>query len=168
MGKRYLAGVLSVLVVLGLMQLPWKLVVLGTETLFVKPGLLHTTDDQRQYWDAMSLEHRLWRLGWSVQYVKASRLGDYGSVSTEIHEIFINEDLAWSDRYHVLAHEAAHAFQPPGLDTKEAEAFAEAVSFLMAGGLRERARHLAQYKAVVPLMLIAYQHEIYQLAAFLE
>lgn len=77
--------------------------------------------------------------------------GAYGFANKADRHIWLVDDLSVNTRFEVLAHEAAHIFQPIILSKMGAEVFAELVAFEVAKHYghnmkRSSAFYLAQYK----------------------
>jgi hypothetical protein len=146
---------------------PWRLIALGAQSIYMRPGLVHTAAGTDHYWDAKDLENRLRRFGWSVAYDKGliENSGAYGMTQFFERKITVDDSLSWNERYAVLLHEAGHTQQPYRLTTGQGEVFAESVSALAGtGGLREHARYLAGLKADVLPVLLIHWSDIYRAA----
>lgn len=80
------------------------------------------------------LEKRVEALGITVEVMPESDAADgyFGYASSEAKMIWLPETLSVDARFEVLAHEAAHHFQPPVLNKSESEVFAELVAYEVA------------------------------------
>lgn len=82
--------------------------------------------------------------------------------------IVIDSSLSTNAKLEVLAHEAGHLLQPPGVEGDDGQVFADAVSFLVTGrNSRTYARYLAGHKASLHV-LKTYRREIKWAAKVLE
>ena len=97
------------------------------------------------------------RLKWAAGYLNISITAgqemsatEYGMYSPDERTLYYNPSLAYDAQVQVIAHELAHALQPPGLETAERELFADAVSYLVLRPDRDSidnySRYLAKYK----------------------
>jgi hypothetical protein len=150
--------------------LPWKLIALVPEVLWMSPGNEHYTDRVDKYWDALSLEAKLVGMGWSVEYrPRLIDAGAYGMTSLEQHRIIVDDSLDWNARFAVLSHEAGHTLQPTWVTQQQGEAWAESVAMLIAhDGLREHARYLSHVKVDFLMMVLTEWPSIYDAAAVLQ
>ena len=77
-----------------------------------------------------------------------------------VRVIALNSTLSPNARLEVLAHEAGHLLQPPGLTDDEGQVFADAVSYLVTrGNRRTYARYLSGHKSSLRV-LKTYRREI--------
>lgn len=163
---------LAVLLTLIVTHAPWRLAVLGVESMFLTPGYARISTENTRYWDALDLTQSLENLGYRVEYVpKIVYNGNeaLGVTMPEMRKIFIDQTQTWNARFTTLAHEGGHVLQPAGLTEGQGEVFAEAVAFLVdGGGAREHARYIARYRGDTIVMLLAYWPEMYRAASLLE
>ena len=164
---RFKLVVLTVLLTVIALHAPWRLSVLTVETLMMQPGYLRLPTGASDYWRVKDLEDRLTFMGWTISYQPDSP-HYYGVTSFNNRSIVINESLSWNARYMVLAHEGAHALQPPRLTQEQSEIFAESVAALVTGWhIREPARYMASLKGDL-LIVVVYWREIYRAANTLQ
>jgi hypothetical protein len=138
---------LTILLTLCVVFLPWRLIATGAELAAVTIGHTQWTTADDDYWRALGLQLRIESLGYSVTYAEDLQYGGqkaYGLTIPSMHQVFIDSSLHWNARYAVLAHEGGHILQPVWVDGEQGEVFAESVAILVTGGpLREHARYLA-------------------------
>lgn len=104
--------------------------------------------------DLQDLSKRLkwaaWYLGIAIQPNPTMEATEYGMFQPETRTLYYNPTLAFDAQVQVIAHELAHALQPPGLDLSERELFADSVSYLVLKPERDQldnyAAYLARYK----------------------
>lgn len=162
--------VVSVLLTLLVLLMPWRVMRLTVAMLLTKPSAPQmVSGDDRQH-DTELLAMRLGELGYDVTFEgELSIWGQavYGYTDKTHHVIKVDEALSWNARYAVLAHEGAHVFQPIGTRA-DAECFADAVAYLVADdGTRTHAQYLSRSKFDCALENIAFWPEEYAAARLL-
>ena len=122
-----------------------------------------------QFYDAptgSSREHELGRLARIVVTVLGAEIREEaighvaGYTSRQERVIVLDSSLSADAKLEVLAHEAGHLLQPPGLVGDEGQVFADAVSYLVTrGNRRTYARYLSGHKSALSV-LRTYRREI--------
>ena len=126
--------------------------------------------DDTLYWQTRHLESAARMLGIAIKYGPAD-VGEAGRYYPETRTITINDQLHWTARFEVLAHELAHSLQP-AMDPSSGEVFADGVSTLVAlrvgdlGAMTRSQRYLSAHKGHLHV-LADYRDEIHRVAAFL-
>jgi hypothetical protein len=147
---------------------PFRLAALAVATAAAPGGVTRVAAGDDRYWDALDLELRLIHTGWTVAYKPHPTMNGeevYGVTNSGDRTVVIDADLHWNARYSVLAHEFGHTQQPAWLDRAQGEAFAEAVSYLLAGGdVREHARYLRGARPESLLVFLTEWQDIYRAA----
>lgn len=110
-------------------------------------------------------------LGISIQPNPTMEETEYGMYQPETRVIYYNPTLGFDAQVQVIAHELAHALQPPSLDVSERELFADSVSYLVLKPERDQldnyARYLARYKTHARPFLKLHQAQIWWAVRFL-
>ena len=110
-------------------------------------------------------------LGISIQPNQTMDATEYGMYQPETRTLYYNPALGFDAQVQVIAHELAHALQPPSLDVSDRELFADSVSYLVLKPDRDQlnnyASYLARYKTHARPFLKLHESQIWWAVRFL-
>lgn len=110
-------------------------------------------------------------LGIQIQPNPDMTESEYGMYQPDARILHYNPTLAFDAQVQVIAHELAHALQPPGIDVSERELFADAVSYLVLKPERDHldnyAAYLARYKTHARTFFKLHESQIWWAVRFL-